>query len=88
MAAAKAFDLETLIDPVVQCLDAGSAGRLAELRMPEELQARVDYLADRAEAGSITEDEAGEYETIVRFVTLIDILRLKARANATHSAAG
>ena len=88
MAAGEAFDLQKLLDPVLQCLDESSARRLAELKLPEHLQARVDFLADRADAGAITEDEASEYDALVRFTTLIDILRLKARGNATHRAAG
>lgn len=80
--------LERLIDQVVGCLDESSARRLAEMQVPEEVQARVDYLADRADAGTITEEEASEYDSIVRFSTFLDILRLKARGNATHRAAG
>jgi hypothetical protein len=80
--------LERLIDQVVGCLDESSARRLAEMQVPEEVQARVDLLADRADAGTITEDEASEYDAIVQFTAFIDILRLKARGDATHRAAG
>lgn len=78
--------LEPLIDQVVGCLDESSARRLAELRFPDALQARVDVLADKADAGEITEDEADEYEAIVRFATLVDIMRMKAGGRATYRA--
>lgn len=78
--------LEPLIDAVVGCLDESSARRLAGLVVPEALQARVDELAEKAAARTITESESGEYETIVRFVTLVDILRMKAGGRATYRA--
>ncbi|MBM3754745.1 MAG: hypothetical protein FJW38_12290 [Acidobacteria bacterium] len=78
--------LEPLIDQVVGCLDDSSARRLAELVVPEALQARVDELAEKAAVKTITESETDEYETIVRFVTLVDLLRMKAGGRATYRA--
>jgi hypothetical protein len=42
-------------------------------------QARVDYLAKRANIGELTPDEDAEYEALIDGADLVTILKLKAR---------
>lgn len=69
--------LELLVSSVAACFDAESAKRLREMEFPEALQARVDVLAELANEGAISEAEVSEYQTILDFTDLIDLLRAR-----------
>ena len=71
--------LDGLLDPLGRCLDAEPARRVVELRVSPSVQQRIDALAERANDGSLTSDEAGEYEALTNAADLISILKLKAR---------
>ena len=71
--------IDSLLDGVIRCLDTESAQRLAELAVDDQLQERVDILAERANEGILTPEERSEYETFVDVSDLIAILRIKAR---------
>ena len=71
--------IDRLIDPVGQCLTVEVAQRLADLRADTELQARVDELAEKANAGTLTEQERSEYEQYVNFSQFVTLLQIKAR---------
>ena len=76
---ATASTAENVLTAVEACLDAASAEALARLRAPEELQTRIETLADRCTEGQLTEDEREEYETLVRLGNFIGILQSRAR---------
>ena len=84
MSAATALD--HLLDPLSRCLDEASARRVVELRVAPAVQERVDFLAERANEGLLTEEERDEYEALISADEFITILKLKARAHL-HSAA-
>jgi hypothetical protein len=71
--------LDRLIGPLGDCLTAESARRLLALKADRELQARVDYLAERCNEGLLTSDEQAEYSNYVSFGTFVAILKSKAR---------
>jgi len=73
--------LDSLLDPFTRCLDTGSARRVAEFRIAASVQDRVDALAERANAGLLTDDERAEYEAFVNASDFIAILQLKALRN-------
>jgi len=73
--------LDSLLDPLSRCLDAGSARRVAEFRVTANVQERVDALAERASEGLLSDDERAEYEALVNASDFIAILKLKARRN-------
>ncbi|MCX6606779.1 MAG: hypothetical protein NTV52_24790 [Acidobacteria bacterium] len=50
-----------------------------EFRISPAVQARIDYLAERANYGELTPDEDAEYEALIDGADLITILRLKAK---------
>jgi hypothetical protein len=43
------------------------------------VQQRIETLAERANEGILTGDEAGEYEALINAADFISILKLKAR---------
>jgi len=71
--------IDRLIDPVGQCLTPEVAQRIASLQADDKLQARVDELADKANAGTLTDDERSQYEQYVSFSQFVTLLQIKAR---------
>ena len=68
-----------LIEPVGRCLTPEVARRIASLRADNELQTRVDELAERANAGALTAEERPQYEQCVSFSQFVTMLQIKAR---------
>jgi hypothetical protein len=73
--------LDGLLEPLGRCLDAESARRVIEFRVFQPVQQRIDALAERANEGVLTADEATEYEALINAADFISILKLKARQN-------
>ncbi len=71
--------LDGLLDPLASSLDPSALRQIIEFRIPPEVQARVDYLAKRANDGELTPDEDAEYEALIDGADLITILKLKAQ---------
>lgn len=71
--------MERLLSPVGDCLTPEVAERLVALRAEPDVQARIDYLAERANGGQLTGPERLEYDAYVRTVTFISLLQSKAR---------
>ena len=74
-----ATGLDGLLDPLSRCLDAESARRVVDLRVDPPVQERIDTLGERANEGSLSPDERGEYEALVNAADFISILKLKAK---------
>jgi len=79
--------IDRLIEPVGRCFTPEVAQRIASLHADPELQSRVDELADKANAGTLTETECSEYEQYVSFSQFVTLLQIKAR-NILDSAPG
>ncbi len=77
--------LDGLLDPLGRCLDAESARRIVDLRVSPSVQQRIDALAERANEGVLTGDEAGEYEALINTADFISILKLKARQHLSSN---
>ena len=73
--------LDRLLDPLRECFTPEVAAQIAALRADPATQARLDELAERNAAGTITADEREEYEALVRAGNLIAVLQAKARAS-------
>ncbi len=67
------------MDPVGRCLTPDVAKRIVSLRANEDLQSRVDELADKANAGTLSPEERSEYEQYVNFSQFVTFLQIKAR---------
>jgi len=74
-----ATPLDGLFEPFSRCFDVESAQRIAEFRIDAAVQARVDLLAERANAGILSDEEQIEYEAFINVADFISILKLKAR---------
>lgn len=68
-----------LMEPVGQCLTPEVAKRIVLLRADADLQSRVDELADKANAGTLSDEERSEYEQYVSFSQFVTLLQIQAR---------
>ena len=71
--------IDQLIEPVGQCFTPEVAGRIVSLKADSKLQSRVDELADKANSGTLSEEERSVYEQYVSFSQFVTLLQLKAR---------
>ncbi len=73
------FVLDRLIDPLTRCLDIESARRVVQFEVDAAVQARVAELAERANEGTLTDDERSEYEAYIDAADFIAIFKAKAQ---------
>lgn len=78
--ATVAIHLDRFLAPLADCLSPEVAARVADLRADAEAQERIDYLADRANEGLLTDDEREEYSAYIHAIDVISVLQAKARA--------
>ena len=71
--------LERFLDPITSAFTPEVARRIAELHADDELQAEIDVLRQKANAGTLTPDEEAAYKDFVEAVDLISIVQSKAR---------
>ena len=72
--------LDRLLEPFVSCLTPEVAAKVADLRADEEIQDRIDYLADRSNEGLLSAEERDEYEGYLHAIDVITVLQAKARS--------
>jgi hypothetical protein len=75
-----AIHLDRFLDPLADCLSPEVAVKVANLRADEEMQTRIDYLADRANEGLLTDDEREEYSGYLHAIDVVTVLQAKARS--------
>jgi hypothetical protein len=68
-----------MLAPVAECLTPESAQRLVNLHLDHELRARIDTLAEKSNAGTITDAEQSEYQEYIEAIDFIGILQNQAR---------
>ena len=71
--------LDQIIEPFAECLTQEAARKIVAIRADEELQHRVDALANKANAGTLTESEQSEYDRYVAAFHFVTILQARAR---------
>jgi hypothetical protein len=74
------INLDRLLEPFVECLTPDVAAKVADMRADDTIQARIDYLADRANEGLLTDDEREEYDGYLHAIDVIAVLQAKARS--------
>jgi hypothetical protein len=77
--------LDRLLEPFASCLTPEVAAKIADARADEELQSRIDYLADAANEGQLTDDERDEYAGYLNAIGVITVLQAKARSILRNS---
>jgi len=75
-----AIHLDRLLEPFVGCLTPDVAVKVADMRADETMQARIDYLAHRANEGLLTPEEEDEYDGYLHAIDVIAVLQAKARS--------
>lgn len=76
--------LDRLLDPIADCLTAESADKIARLSVDPSVQRRLDELADKASAGTLSESERSEYTEFVEAIDLVAIIQAKARRRGSQ----
>ena len=69
---------DSLLESAAQCLDEESVRALGGLTLSEGAKARLDLLAQKANEGNLSPEEAGEYDRFIELGDIIAALRLKA----------
>jgi hypothetical protein len=71
--------LNRIFEPFGDAMTPETAARIVKMRADDEVQSRIDELADKCTEGQLTEEERHEYETYVRAIDFIAIMQSKAR---------
>ena len=70
--------IERLLMPLEECLTLDTAKRIAAMRGDATLQTEVDELADKANAGTLSDDERSRYQQIIQFSEFVTLLQIHA----------
>jgi hypothetical protein len=68
----------SLLESAAKCLDAESVKALGKLQLADTALSRLDLLAQKANEGQLTPEEALEYDRFIELGDIIATLRLKA----------
>jgi hypothetical protein len=80
--------LGRVIAPLGRCLTADAAKEILSLRADEAASRRLEELAAKCDAGTLTPEERAEYELFVEVGDLVALLQAKAQRHlAEHSTA-
>ncbi len=71
--------LDEVLDPFAECLTADVARKIVALRAPDSFQGRMQELAEKCGAGSLSPEERAAYEAYVSAGNFIAVLQSKAR---------
>ena len=69
---------DSLLELAARCLNSDSVRALGELKLNAAERARLDHLAQKANGGQLSQEEAREYERFIEWGDIIATLRLKA----------
>ena len=78
--ATSSSTFDRFLDPVAECFTAGVAQRIIELPTDPQSLERLEQLREKANFGSLSDDERAEYEEFVEAIDFVAILKAKARA--------
>jgi hypothetical protein len=70
--------LNDLLDPLAHCFTPAVARQVADLRLGNEVQRRLQDLDRAAKQGTLTPDQQAEYEAILETISVIDVLKAKS----------
>jgi hypothetical protein len=71
--------LDEIFEPFSDVMTPETAARLVEMRASDDVQRRLDELADKCTEGTLTEEERHDYDTYIRAIDFISIMQSKAR---------
>jgi hypothetical protein len=76
--------LERVLDPFTECLTPEAARKIVALRADPETQARMNHLAEKANEGTLTDEERADYEKFRATFHVVTILQSRARRFLTQ----
>lgn len=71
--------LDQAIEPFASLMTREAAEQLNAVRADSATQARLDELADKANLGTLTEQEKAEYDRHLAMIRFISLLQARAR---------
>ena len=71
--------IDRLLLPLEECLTLDTAQRIVALRADADLQMQLDALADKSNAGTLTDEERSQYEQYLQFSQFVTLLQIHAR---------
>jgi hypothetical protein len=78
--------LGSFVDHLTEGFTPELARHFADLPQPNaEFQARLDELAEKANQGTLTDEEARTYEKYVDYIDFVTLMRLKARSRTVST---
>ena len=76
----RANALDRFLDPLGSCLTPEVAERIVEFRADARTQKRLDTLAQKNQAGELSDAEREEYDTYISAIDFVTVLQAKARS--------
>ena len=76
----------SLLEALSGAIGLDSAARLVALETDPAVEARLDFLGEKANEGTLTPEERSEYEDSVQLIDIISILQAKARMSLLAAA--
>ena len=71
--------LQQILDPFAECLTADAARKIVALRADPEMQAHIDGLAEKANEGTLTDEERADYEKFRATFHVVTMMQSRAR---------
>lgn len=78
--------MESMLASVTDTLEASALKALVEMRASTEAAERMQWLAERANEGLLTEEERHEYDSAISFGNFLGLLQSKARLKLKSAA--
>jgi hypothetical protein len=73
--------IERILEPVTACLTPEVAQRIVDVRLDDPfMMQRLEFLRDKANEGTLTEQERAEYEGFVEGNDLLMLIKDQARS--------
>lgn len=71
--------IDRILDSITDCLSVDAAKRIVALRADAETQARADELADKANRGTLSDEERAEYDRLLGAFHFVTVIQARAR---------
>ena len=77
--------IERILEPVTACLTPEVAQRIVDVRLDDpSMMQRLEYLREKANEGTLTEQERAEYDGFVEGNDLLMLIKDQARSVLQH----
>jgi hypothetical protein len=80
--------LDQIVEPFAECLTPGAARKFVDLRAEPAVPSRTDELAEKANRGTLSEAEKGDYDTLLaafHWVTILQARAWRVTMDAAHA---